>query len=82
MCVALSTVLLTLLIRTLLQAVVLSGGREGEQLRIQSLYHGEAICMAIVVLVLSIWHPGFSLKDHRKDEVTKIAQQLRVEEVA
>ena len=67
-CSALITVLLTLLVRTLLQAVVLVGGAAGEQIRIQSLYHGEAICMAIVVLLLSVWHPGFSfgLEGNRK----------------
>ena len=53
---------MTTLIRTLLQAVVLAGGREGEQLRVQSLYQGEGICMALVVLLLSICHPGFGLK--------------------
>ena len=53
-CVATIAVLMSTLIRTLLQAVVLAGGREEKQLRIQSLYQGEGICMAIAILILSI----------------------------
>ena len=73
-------VLLTLLVRTLSQAVVVAGGREGQQLRIQSLYHGEGICMAIAVLILSICHPGFGLRDYRKSQITEVSRTLPIEE--
>ena len=49
-CVATIIALMSTLIRTLLQAVVLAGGREGEQLRIQSLYQGEFTLNAIMVM--------------------------------
>ena len=55
-------VLLSTLVATILQATIIAGGREGFQLRIQSLYYWQGICMAIAIFALTVCHPGFGLK--------------------
>ena len=66
-------VLLSAWIATILQAVIIAGGREGQQLRVQNLYYWQGICMAIAVFALTACHPGLGLKHLRMGAVNDTA---------
>ena len=66
-------VLLSTWIATILQAVIIAGGREGQHLRVQDLYYWQGICMAIAVFALAACHPGLGLNHFRKGVVNGAA---------
>ena len=54
--------LLSMFVATILQAAVIAGGREGQQLRTQNLYYWQGICMAVAIFALTLFHLGFVFK--------------------
>ena len=67
-------VLLSTLVSTIMFAVMIAGGREGQQLRVQNLYYYQGYFMALAVFLLTACHPGLGLKRSRKDAIPDIAR--------